>query len=176
MKKFHWPHKLNNSLAYNYILNSSLKTNHFCPFEEIYIFSNCGHLGWRSELSDRNLKGDHPSIIFAKFSLIWLIGSRRENFQMIFIYFSLICTFLSKNDKMQNVLTKKCSVYMLHWLKCNYCLFCGKLWLYLLWDNALPLCSINRNSSHVGLLEWSLKIFSSETIGPISNKVGLNHP
>jgi hypothetical protein len=39
-----------------------LKTN-----EEIFIFSNGGHLGYRSELTDTNLKGDHLRIISAKF-------------------------------------------------------------------------------------------------------------
>jgi hypothetical protein len=27
------------------------------------IFSNGGHVGWRSELPDTNLKGDHPRTI-----------------------------------------------------------------------------------------------------------------
>jgi hypothetical protein len=30
------------------------------PFEEISIFSNGGHLGYRTALSDTILKGDHP--------------------------------------------------------------------------------------------------------------------
>jgi hypothetical protein len=32
-------------------------------FEEIYIFSNGGHLGYRTALTDTILKGDHPRII-----------------------------------------------------------------------------------------------------------------
>jgi hypothetical protein len=36
-------------------------------FEEISIFSNGGHLGYRSALMDTILKGDHPRIISAKF-------------------------------------------------------------------------------------------------------------
>jgi hypothetical protein len=36
-------------------------------FEEISIFSNGGHLGYRTALTDTNLKGDHPRIISAKF-------------------------------------------------------------------------------------------------------------
>jgi hypothetical protein len=39
----------------------------FYPFEEIPIFSNGGHLGYRTALTDTILKGDHPRIISAKF-------------------------------------------------------------------------------------------------------------
>ena len=39
----------------------------FWPFEEISIFSNGGHLGYRTALTDTILKGDHPRIISAKF-------------------------------------------------------------------------------------------------------------
>ena len=34
-----------------------LKIEQFWPFEEISIFSNSGHLGWRAWLSDITLKG-----------------------------------------------------------------------------------------------------------------------
>jgi hypothetical protein len=40
-----------------------LKIEQFWPFEEIYIFSNGGHLGYRTVLTDTILKGDHPRII-----------------------------------------------------------------------------------------------------------------
>ena len=43
-----------------------LKIKQFWPFEEISIFSNGGHLGWRACLSDIILKGTHP----ARFGLI----------------------------------------------------------------------------------------------------------
>jgi hypothetical protein len=36
-------------------------------FEEIPIFSNGGHLGYRTALTDTILKGDHIRIISAKF-------------------------------------------------------------------------------------------------------------
>jgi hypothetical protein len=45
-----------------------LKIEQFWPFEEIYIFSNGGHLGYRTALNDTILKGDHPRIISAKFA------------------------------------------------------------------------------------------------------------
>ena len=38
-----------------------LKIKQFWPFEEISIFSNGGHLGWRAWLSDIILKGTHPA-------------------------------------------------------------------------------------------------------------------
>jgi hypothetical protein len=44
-----------------------LKIEQFWPFGEIYIFSNGGHLGYRTTLTDTILKGDHPWIISAKF-------------------------------------------------------------------------------------------------------------
>jgi hypothetical protein len=37
------------------------------PKFELYIFSNGGHLGYRTALTDTILKGDHPRIISAKF-------------------------------------------------------------------------------------------------------------
>jgi hypothetical protein len=44
-----------------------IKIEQFWPFEEISIFSNGGHLGYRMALTDTNLKGDHLRIISAKF-------------------------------------------------------------------------------------------------------------
>jgi hypothetical protein len=44
-----------------------LKIEQFWPFEEIYIFSNGGHLGYRTALTDTFLKGDNLRIISAKF-------------------------------------------------------------------------------------------------------------
>ena len=51
-----------------------LKIEQFWQFEEISIFSNDGHLGWRVWLSDTILKGGHPRTIPAKFGLNWLSG------------------------------------------------------------------------------------------------------
>ena len=44
-----------------------LKIEQFWPFEEISIFSNGGHLGYRMALTDTILKGDHLRIISANF-------------------------------------------------------------------------------------------------------------
>jgi hypothetical protein len=44
-----------------------LKIEQFWPFEKISIFSNGGHLGYRTALTNTILKGDNPMIISAKF-------------------------------------------------------------------------------------------------------------
>jgi hypothetical protein len=43
-----------------------LKIEQFWPLEEISIFSNGGHLGYRMALPDTILKGDHLRIIQTK--------------------------------------------------------------------------------------------------------------
>jgi hypothetical protein len=48
----------------------------------ISIFSNGGHLGYRTALTDTILKGDHLRIISAKFGWNWL-SSFREDFFLI---------------------------------------------------------------------------------------------
>jgi hypothetical protein len=40
-----------------------LNIEQFWPFEEMYIFSNSGHLEWRAGLPDTFLKGSHPGTI-----------------------------------------------------------------------------------------------------------------
>jgi hypothetical protein len=50
-----------------------LKIEQFWPFDEIFIFSNCGHLGYRTALTDTILKGDHPRIISAEFGIYYVI-------------------------------------------------------------------------------------------------------
>jgi hypothetical protein len=58
-----------------------LKIEQFWPFEEISIFSNDGHLGYRTALMDTTLKGDHPRIISAMFGCDWLSSlTRNRNF------------------------------------------------------------------------------------------------
>jgi hypothetical protein len=60
-----------------------LKKNPSWPFEEISIFSNGGHLGYRTVVTDTNLKGDHLRIILAKFGSDWLSSFRGEDFFLI---------------------------------------------------------------------------------------------
>ena len=61
-----------------------LKIEQFWPFAEIYIFSNGGHLGYRTALRDTILKGTHPGTIPARFGLIWFSGFRGEGLNVIF--------------------------------------------------------------------------------------------
>jgi hypothetical protein len=61
-----------------------LKIEQFWPFEEIYIFSNGGHLAYRTALSDTILKGTHPGTIHARFRLIWFSSFRGEDLNVIF--------------------------------------------------------------------------------------------
>jgi hypothetical protein len=60
------------------------KIEKFWPFEEISIFSNGGHLGYRTALTDTILKGTHPGTIPAMFGLIWFSGFRGEDLNVIF--------------------------------------------------------------------------------------------
>ena len=61
-----------------------LKIEQLWPFEEISIYSNSGHLEWRTGLSDPILKGIHPETIPARFGLIWFSGFRGEDLNVIF--------------------------------------------------------------------------------------------
>jgi hypothetical protein len=69
-----------------------LKIEQFWPFEEISIFSNGGHLGWRAGLSDTILKGTHPRTIPARFGLIWFSGFN-ELFNIYYWIFYELWTF-----------------------------------------------------------------------------------
>jgi hypothetical protein len=60
------------------------KIEQFWPFEEISMFSNGDHLGYRTALTDIILKGTHPGTIPARFGLIWFSGFRGEDLNVIF--------------------------------------------------------------------------------------------
>jgi hypothetical protein len=49
------------------LLKIEISSNGQNCFEEISIFSNGGHLGYRTALTDTIIKGDHLRIISAKF-------------------------------------------------------------------------------------------------------------
>jgi hypothetical protein len=57
-----------------------LKIEQFWPFEEISIFSNGGHLGYRTVLTDTILKGDHPRIFKKISSPLKLLSQSQPNF------------------------------------------------------------------------------------------------
>jgi hypothetical protein len=63
-----------------------LKIEQFWSFEEISIFSNGGHLGYRTALTDIILKGDHLRIISAKFGWDWFDSFRGEDFFFRFFF------------------------------------------------------------------------------------------
>jgi hypothetical protein len=62
-----WPPLLKIEISCSNLGTFWLKIEQFWPFEEIPIFSNGGHLGNRTALTDTILKGDHPRIISAEF-------------------------------------------------------------------------------------------------------------
>ena len=57
-----------------------LKIEQFWPFEEICIFSNGGHLGYRTALTDTILKLDTLVMIQIKFGFNWSSIFRGEDF------------------------------------------------------------------------------------------------
>jgi hypothetical protein len=61
-----------------------LKIKQFRPFEEFYIFSNGGHLGWRAWVSNIILKRTDPRTIPARFGLVWFNGFKEEDLNVIF--------------------------------------------------------------------------------------------
>ena len=61
-----------------------LKIEQFWPIEEIYIFSNVGHLRYRTALTNTILKGTHSGTIPARFGLIWFSGFRGKDLNVIF--------------------------------------------------------------------------------------------
>jgi hypothetical protein len=62
-----WPPFLKIEISSNGQNSSILSQKVPWPFEEIFILSHGGHLGYRTVLTDIFLKGDHPRIISAKF-------------------------------------------------------------------------------------------------------------
>ena len=107
-----WPPLLKSS---SLCLNSSnlgtfwLKIEQFWPFEEISIFSNGGHLGYRTALTDTILKGDHQRIISAKFGWDWLSSFRGDFFFYFIPPFFLIC-IIGHNRQKFKVHKKSCNM------------------------------------------------------------------
>jgi hypothetical protein len=65
-----------------------LKIEQFWPFDEISIFSNGSHLGYKTALTDIILRGTLPGTIPARFGLIWFSGFRGENLNVKKIFSS----------------------------------------------------------------------------------------
>ena len=114
-----------------------LKIEQFWPFEEISIFSNGGHLGYRTVLTETILKGTHPGTIPARFGLIWFSSFRGEDINVIF-YQNMTNLHISTERK----ISQKKPEYML-----NYSLPCT--------------CSKNLSSFwHTLKQQWTIKISS----------------
>jgi hypothetical protein len=91
-----------------------LKIKQFWPFEEISIFSNGGHLGWRAGLSDTILKGTHP----ARFGLIGFSGFREEDLNVIF--YQNMPNLHNRYKSAERKISQKNPEYMLnHSLPCS---------------------------------------------------------
>ena len=58
-----------------------LKIEQFWPFEDISIFSNGGHLGYRMALTDTILKGNHLRIIRQSLVEIGQVVSNKKIFK-----------------------------------------------------------------------------------------------
>jgi hypothetical protein len=58
--------------------------------EEISIFSNGGHLGYKTALTDTILKGTHLGTIPSRFGLIWFSGFRGEDLNLNQVTLNLV--------------------------------------------------------------------------------------
>jgi hypothetical protein len=76
-----------------------LKIEQFWPFEEISIFSNGGHLGYRTALTDTILNGDHLRIISANLVEIGSVVSEEKIFFKFHPPFFLICIIGQNRQK-----------------------------------------------------------------------------
>ena len=94
-----------------------LKIEQFWPFEEISYFSNGGHLGYRTVLTDTHLKGIHPGTIPARFGLIWFSGFRGEDFNVIF--YQNLPNLHNWYKSAERKISQKNPEYMLNYLPCS---------------------------------------------------------
>jgi hypothetical protein len=72
----------------------------FWPFEEISIFSNGGHLGYRTALTDTILKGDHQRVILAKLESNWpsSLKGKKFKFHPPFLFSATVAMLLGGRD------------------------------------------------------------------------------
>jgi hypothetical protein len=83
------------------------------PFEEISIFSNGGHLGCWTALTDTTLKGTHP----ARFGLIWFSSFRGEDLNVIF--YQNMPNWHNRHISAERKISQKNPEYMLNYLPCS---------------------------------------------------------
>jgi hypothetical protein len=94
-----------------------LKIEQFWPFEEISIFSNGGHLGYRRVLMDTILKDTHPGTIPARFGLSWFSGFRED---LNVIFYQNMPNLHNRYISAERKISQKNQEYML-----NYPLLCS---------------------------------------------------
>jgi hypothetical protein len=96
-----------------------LQIEQFWPFEEISIFSNGGHLGYRTALTDTILKDTHPGTIPARFGLIWFSGFRED---LNVIFYQNMPNLHNRNISAERKISQKNQEYMLNYpLPCSCC-------------------------------------------------------
>ena len=121
------------------------KIEQFWPFEEISIFSNGGHLGYRTALMDTILKGTHPGTIPARFGLIWFSGFRGEDLNVIF--YQNMPNLHNRYKSAERKISNKNPEHML----CSCSSNLSSFWLILKQQWTIEEISIFSNSRH---LEW----------------------
>jgi hypothetical protein len=122
----------------------------FWQFEEISIFSNGGHLGWRAWLSDIILTGTHLETIPARFGLIWFSSFRGEDLNVIF--YQNMPNLHNRYKSAERKISQKNPEHMLNYsLPCSCSSNLSSFWLILKQQWTIEEISIFTNSSH---LEW----------------------
>ena len=135
-----------------------LKIEQFWPFEEISIFSNGGHLGYRTALTDTILRGTHPGTIPARFGFIWFSGFRGEDLNGIF-YQNMPNLHNRYKSADRKISQKKTGIYVKLLLAMQLQLKCELILTYT--KAAIEEIFIFGNNSHLewraGLLDTILK-------------------
>jgi hypothetical protein len=111
-------------------------------FMSISIFSNGGHLWYRTVLTETNLKGEHPRIISAKFGWDWLSSFRED--------FFLISIEISSNGQNCSILSQKVPKFELYkhndeLFNIYYGIFYG-LWTFAYFDR---LCKLEKRGDEI---------------------------
>jgi hypothetical protein len=91
-----------------------LKIEQFWPFEELSIFSNGGHLGYRTALTDTILKGTHPGTIPARFDFFFQRFHRRR-FKCDFLFYQNMPNLHNRYKSAERKISNKNPEHMLNY-------------------------------------------------------------
>ena len=117
-----------------------LKIEQFWPFEEISIFSNGGHLGYRTALTDTILKGTHSGTIPARFGLIWFSSFRGDDLNVIF--FQIMPNLHNQYKTAERKISQKNQEYMLNYpLPCSCSYNLSSFWFILKQQQTIKISS-----------------------------------